>query len=326
MTDDGTTDRLLQLAGRRPEVSAARAARVRAGVHEAWRVEVRRRRVRRTLLAAPIAAAAAAALFVIVVSRPQINVPPASVVGTVERVDGIVQIASNESGAAARRLSATDRIGGGDWISTDGSARAALRIASGASVRVDHSSRVRFVTGTIIELTAGAVYLDTGSHAVALEIRTPLGVASDIGTQFEVRLVAESLRVRVRTGAVAVHRDRESIQVESGTELTLTSKGAESRTVPRSGVEWDWASSVAPSFQIEGQPLHAFLEQLSRENGWILKYADPALARDASVIVLHGSVEGLSPADALGVALTSAALSYSLERGDLMVSRSETSK
>jgi hypothetical protein len=68
----------------------------------------------------------------------------------------------------------------------------------------------------------------------------------------------------------------------------------------------------------------ALLEYLSREHGWELRYDDEALARDASRIVLHGSVEGLDAHDTLEVALTTAALSYRLEHGTLRVSRPAT--
>ena len=303
--EDATTARLLQLAGPRREVSAARAARVRAGVHQAWAHEIRRRRVRRMLLVVPASLAAAAAIVVAVYITRATEVAPAAVVGT------------SRDGRHVRA---------GEWIVTDSAARTAIRTATGTSVRVDAGSRVRLQTDTIVELTSGAVYVDTAEGAPALEIRTPYGTAIDIGTQFEVRLVAEALRVRVRTGAVAVKRDRESIQVGPGTEVTLTSQGAESRTVSRFGAEWEWAASLAPAVPMNGRPLAAFLADLSREHGWVVRYADAALAREASVIVLHGSVEGLQPAEAVSVALTTAGLSFTLEHGELLIARTRTKR
>jgi hypothetical protein len=94
-----------------------------------------------------------------------------------------------------------------------------------------------------------------------------------------------------------------------------------SRKVSAHGPEWEWAVNLAPAFEIEGQPLAAFLEYLSREHGWTLRYADGALARDASSIVLHGSINGLQPRDALAVALTTSGLVYRFRDGDLLVSR-----
>jgi hypothetical protein len=72
---------------------------------------------------------------------------------------------------------------------------------------------------------------------------------------------------------------------------------------------------------IEGLPLASFLESMSREHGWTLGYGDPSLGREAAGIVLHGSVEGLSPRDALDVTLRTSGLTYRLADGELVVFR-----
>jgi hypothetical protein len=48
-------------------------------------------------------------------------------------------------------------------------------------------------------------------------------------------------------------------------------------------------------------------------------YADATLARDVSGIILHGSIEGLSPRDALDVALRTSGLVHRLRDGELLV-------
>jgi hypothetical protein len=68
------------------------------------------------------------------------------------------------------------------------------------------------------------------------------------------------------------------------------------------------------------RPLRAFLEHLAREQGYTLRYADPAVADAAARIILHGSVERLQPAEALDVALATSGLRYHLRGGDLVVS------
>jgi hypothetical protein len=310
MTEDQTTERLLQLAGRRPAVAAARAARVRAAVPDAWRAAVRRRRIVRLVSsAAAMGAAAAAIALVVFVRSPQPDVIPAAVVATVERAEGGADL---RAGAVIRA---------GEWMATSRASRVALRTRLGTSVRLDEQSRARLVSERTIEVTAGAVYLDTGDGAPALEVRTPLGDITDIGTQFEVRVMVDALRVRVRSGVVAVRRGGDSIRVQAATELTFTSHGAESRAVPSFAADWQWAAEVAPPFAIDGQRLTSFLDYLSRENGWTLSYEDRGLARDASEVVLHGSVDGLSPEAALSVAMTIADLSYKLERGELSICR-----
>ncbi len=81
-----------------------------------------------------------------------------------------------------------------------------------------------------------------------------------------------------------------------------------------------------PPVQIEGLTLSAFLERVAREHGWTLRYSDPALAREASNIVLHGSVSGLSAHEALEVAVTTSGVQHRLEHGELFLFRRPTAK
>jgi ferric-dicitrate binding protein FerR (iron transport regulator) len=290
-----------------------RAARVRANVHAAWQSEVQRRALQRRRIAlATIRGIVAAAVVTVVVARPEPVVEPVTHLATVARTEGAARVA-----VGARVLS-------GEVIETGRAARVALRTPGGTSIRLDRSSRARFIAYRVIELTAGAMYVDTNGVEDPIDVRTSAGVIRDIGTQFEVRLLDDSVRVRVRSGMVAVERERQSINVAAQTQLTLTSSGAESRALPAFGEEWNWIAGMAPGFRIEGQRLSAFLTYLSRENGWTLHYADAGVQRVASATVLHGAVDGLDAEAALGVALTIADLSHTLDRGELRIWRSSS--
>jgi hypothetical protein len=80
-------------------------------------------------------------------------------------------------------------------------------------------------------------------------------------------------------------------------------------------------ATLSPVLNIEGLALASFLESMSREHGWTLLYGDGSLAREAAGIVLHGSVEGLPPRDALDVAVRTSGLKYRLGDGELVVLR-----
>jgi FecR protein len=314
--DEDATARLLHLAGPRPDVPAGRAGRVREVVRGRWQASTRRRRVRRAIWSA--AALAATAAMVVLLVRPGRSVddraPLAQVVATVERVEGT---GSLRTGAPIRM---------GEWIETPATARAALRLGDGTSVRVDRESRARLLAPTVIELASGAVYLDTGRDSTDLEVRTAFGTAHDIGTQFEVRLDLAAVRVRVRSGIVELRRSGESVSARAGTELTMSAEGAVQRSIPADAPDWAWAANLAPAFEIEGRTVAAFLEHTAREQGWTLHYADARLTRDASAIVLHGSVGGLPPLDAIGVALSASGLGHRLEGEDLHVFRDRESR
>jgi ferric-dicitrate binding protein FerR (iron transport regulator) len=315
--DEEDMSRLLRLAGPRVDVSGERSARVRRSVHLEWAAQTRQQRIRRRILtAAAVLAAAAAGILAVRLWQPREAVDPPSTqtVGTVERIEGETPIAR---GGGVRA---------GDWIETSATARAALRLVDGTSVRFDRGSRARLVAPGAIELAAGALYVDAGVGATGLEVRTPLGTAHDIGTQFEIRLAPSSLRLRVRSGLVELRQGARSLSARPGTELTVTAGDATSRPVSAYGPDWAWAAALAPVFETQGRPLNALLEHLAREHGWTLRFADARLARDASGIILSGSFGGLQPPDALAVALKASGLSHRLEEGELVVFRAPYQK
>jgi ferric-dicitrate binding protein FerR (iron transport regulator) len=330
MSESGDEDgmaRLLRLAGPRRPVPADRTARVRAAVHREWQTRVQQRSSRRRALTT--AALLAAAVLVLVVARTRLLDEPATpavgnVVAVVQRTEGeprYVYPDMPQPGASPGRVSTHDSVRTGTWIETDARARVALRLMDGTSVRIDTGSRARLISSRMLELTAGSVYVDTGRETAGFEVITPLGTARDVGTQFEVRLGERTLRLRVRTGHVDLRHGPHAVSARAGTEVTMAAEGPVSQQISASGPEWDWAVSLAPPLEIEGVPLAAFLERLSREQGWTLRYADRTLAAEASGIVLHGSVAGLHPREALDVAVRTSGLVHRLRDGELVVSR-----
>lgn len=317
--------RLLRLAGPRPAVPDARAARVRATVHQHWQTDSRRRTVRRRTMAVALSLATAALVFLVAraILTDRAAMPIGEVVAVVERIDGVPRRVSDgtNQGGAAVRLAPRDSVRTGEWIETDARARVALRFSDGTSVRLDLGSRARPLSARVIELSAGALYVDTGRTSGQFEVRTPLATARDIGTQFEVRLVDLALRLRVRTGVVELRDGARLVSGRGGTEVTFSAAGAVSRPIAPHGSEWEWTATLSPPLDIEGMPLSKFLERMAGEHVWQLRYADPELGRDASSIVLHGSVDGLSPQQALDVTITTSGLRYRLENGELMVLR-----
>jgi ferric-dicitrate binding protein FerR (iron transport regulator) len=223
-------------------------------------------------------------------------------------------------------LSRNDAVRLGEWIETDGQARVALRFSNGTSVRLDSGSRVRALSSTAIELTLGAVYVDTGSETGRFEVRTALATARDVGTQFEVRVLDDTIRLRVRAGVVELKSRTRSLTTRGGTETVLSTAGVVSRPIVAHGSEWEWTARLSPPLEIEGLSLAAFLERLAREHGWSLHYADAALAKEASAIILHGSVTGLAPREAIEVAINTSGLRHHLESGELIVQRGEASR
>ena len=312
--EDEATVHLLRAAGPRASVSALRAERVRSAARAAWQGQIRRRAIRRRVASA--GALLGAVALALIVGRETLferNAParPGDPVAVVDQVDGRSGIQRN------------DAIRIGEWIETGRDSHVALRFGDGTSVRLDTGSRVRALSSKIVELAAGAVYVDNGHEGDGFEVRTAIATARDIGTQFEVRVLGESLRLRVRTGMVQLTDRARSITGRQGTGITLSANGAVSRPFEGHDPGWEWTTRVAPPLEMEGTSLARFLEHAAREQGWTIVYPDPALAREAEAIVLHGSVKGLAADEAVGVAVATSGLRHRVEHGSLVVLRAD---
>ena len=183
---------------------------------------------------------------------------------------------------------------------------------------------------TAMVLDRGAVYVDSAAGS-AVEVRTVYGVVREIGTQFEVRLleaedVAENgavLRVRVREGEIEIESKRGNQQQHAGAvgeEVILYGDGkVERREVAIHGAEWDWASDLASSVELEGWSLARFVTWLGREGGWEIRYEAPAIEEQAQAITLHGSSRGLAPLEAADMVFEGTGLRYRIEGAELWV-------
>jgi len=117
-----------------------------------------------------------------------------------------------------------------------------------------------------------------------VEVSTPLGTVTEIGTQFEVRLLDPAdleLRVRVREGEVRWQREVaghpiEASSVVRGDQLTIGAMGAPLRwsDLGPDSPEWDRWTALAPGLALAPGPLADVLAWFCRERGLSLRYAD----------------------------------------------------
>lgn len=332
---------LLEKAGPRPEVPAEDLAAIKQAFRSAWEERCGRgagrgagRRATRPARG-PWLALAAALVAGLGLAGWWWSFGPGAGPGTLARVEAVagpVTVRPAGETAGPSRLSAGMEIAAGAAVETAGAgeagaAWAAMRLTDGHSVRLDSASLVRLTGAFSLSLERGAVYLDSGGsrEAESVTVRTPLGVARSLGTQFEVRLLGRetpSMRVRVREGDVRVEAGRTAYAAGPGVELTLHADGSVTRSsVAFHGPPWRWTLQAAPPLEIEGLPLDAFLDWVARETGWEIRYADPKLAAKAKEIVLHGSMGELTPDQALEGVLPGAGLEHRVEGGTLTVRR-----
>jgi hypothetical protein len=213
-------------------------------------------------------------------------------------------------------------------IATDGTGGVALRMAGGASLRLDKGTRARIASARVVELRQGAAYVDTGGgprKGDEVAILTTAGLFQGLGTQFEVRCEPGGpvTRLRVREGSVRMERPEESVLTGAGQELIVARDGNLTRRPIRTfGPDWDWVVRSAPVPPIEGVTVRAFLDWVSRETGWRVELADRETASLCDTTILHGTIDTLTAAEAPDVVLPSAGLGHRFSDGVLFVSSS----
>lgn len=335
--DEKALGALLSQATPRPLVPQEHWLKAHEAAQVAWQEQVRRRRQGRAAMGLGLAAAALFAWWMVGGSssvwrflqsfdKPVWDKTPiVEALAGLDVVQGEVRWQPLDGPESVDgepvRLQSGSRLHGRGWLTTHGASRAALRLAGGQSLRVDVNTHLRLEAPDAVWLEEGVVYVDSQSSA-SLEVRTRHGVARDIGTQFEVRVEGEELRLRVREGEVRLSRGKQEHAAVSGDELRLGSEGALQRgTLAPSSEAWSWSLAVAPPFALEGSSLDDFLEWVTRENGWQLRFASSTLEMEAATIELHGSLENVPLDQAAAMILATCGLEHDLQDGALVVRR-----
>ena len=289
---------LVRLAGRRPPVPEDAERRVREAVHDEWMETIGRRRRTRWIGSAAVVAAAAATFF-------------------------ILQLTTRSPQPAAQRVV----VAGGQASGAVIYANDAYEVANGntaslawgsATLRLDGGTRVRITSLSELTLERGAVYVD--SNGAGVLVRTPMGNVRDIGTQFEVRLTTDRIRVRVREGRVDLQHDGTTHVAREGVELDADARGGVTQhNIAKSGADWEWVVRAAPPIHLDGRTLAEVVASVTRDEGLRPVWFDGA-AQTAASMRLHGDVP-LSPEEALDSALVASGLTSRTDGDRLIIKR-----
>jgi ferric-dicitrate binding protein FerR (iron transport regulator) len=295
---------------------ASRTARVYENVHREWEKNGWRSRLRRWAMPLALAASVAVAVAVVLQQQPQ----PAAVV--------------NPAGTVARSIDTDDGrplpgagspVYPGDRLATGPGEGISLRLANGESLRLDENSSMEILAADRFRLARGRVYADTGDlmyRQNRLVIDTAIATVTDIGTQFAVAAGDDRLDVAVREGRVDVIRDTATHVTIAGERIRL-GPGAEAQVeeIAAHDPYWNWASDLAPVFDIENKSLLDFLRWAARETGRDLEFEDQALRMSAMRTDLHGSVAGFAPLEAIESVLATTTYRYRIEADKIVISR-----
>jgi hypothetical protein len=312
---DENLAKLLRTAGSRSAAPEDLAKRVEQNVRSHWNKTIRVRKAVRFILVLSSSVAACLLLYIFSLDRLAKEVPVP--VGIVENLSGNVFVTSKENIEGPNGfLRRSDVLIAGSTLESGESGRLLMRLLGGVTLRMDANSRVRIVSESNFVLDQGAVYFDSGNRRSSVTLLTGIGTVQDTGTQFEVRLQKESIRIRVREGSISFQAKGVSKTANAGTELAVDTTGkASQNSISKYGEDWDWVSEVLPTFRLEGRSLMEFLTWVSRENGWTLRFESPHIRDSANKIILHGSIAGFSSSESPAAILSVSGLSYDLDEG-----------
>lgn len=310
--------KLIRYVGPRASIDADRFDRAFARVEAHWETVVAEQRKPRPARFFPKLAVAASLVLAVAAGflgwRYTLDAPSTDAL-IVNRVVGEVRM-------DGRVIAAGETIPLDGVITTAGDGRVALQLPGGQSLRVDQNTRLVASGENRFGLGRGAVYFDSGRNADAspVLIDTPYGVATDIGTQFQVRLLANTVVVGVREGLVALSRPgHEALTVDRGFTLAVADDGSADRREIEDDSMWDWVNSIAPEIDTKGMTLASYLDWYAREKGYEIEWADAESRDDAVNITLNVSIEGLTLGEGLAVVRAVAPFDYEIHAGTMRV-------
>jgi ferric-dicitrate binding protein FerR (iron transport regulator) len=318
---DKDIESVLQSVGPREKPPAEVEAAVREGLRLEWRAMVGERqglRRRRTglALAAGLAIAAIGGWF--------------ALPGTSGEDLGRIAVASESLRVKSGLFSgwavaeAGHALKAGEALETGPAGHGALSLAGGLSARLDAGTRVTLASATELVLDRGALYIDAGpdpSASTRLDVTTPSGSVSHVGTQYEVRLLGSGVRLRVREGRVEWKSKAGAVaEGRGGEQLTIAGNGSVTREeTALSGDSWNWIGAATPGLELEGLRLSEFLDWAARELGSEIRFDRSETVREVESIVLHGSISGLTPQQALAAVLATTRVRAAVSTGLIVV-------
>lgn len=325
-SENDPLETLIKNAGHRETTDANVSERVEKHLHAHWQqlVQQGRRKQRRKRIATFGGGLAIAASLILAVIILQPGYDPTVIVAHVENSVGEAQ--SGERGEPLSILKSGHTIHAGGILETGEASGVGLRLTSGHSLRVAASSRLRIEPGKVL-LDRGRIYIDSGpdGSSQAISVYSSYATVTEVGTQYQLELLDDGIEVSVREGMVRLETDSVDATARAGEAVLLDSEGKFEHTkIPKYGERWQWITPLSQALDIDGISVGEFLEWLSRENGWQIRYSSNDLRLSAQTILLNGSIAGLGAEEALETVMTTTGWRYTLVDGVIVIGTDET--
>lgn len=283
-------ENLLRQAAPRPSPPASVEQEVRDAVRSEWQAVSSRRRRRNGWR--NIAAAATVLLAVVVTlnNLRDTTLPPVEV-ASLDQSRGTLYVQGGDTDATEAAAAAAFSVG--QVLQTGDDSAAGLDWLGGGSLRVDAETRLEFTATNEIYLHRGRIYFDSQGEMAAsgLTVRTEHGVVSHVGTQFMTAKTRTGLVVSVREGEVLIDGAAHSQKVRHGQRAELAGGGRPVITNTTGvGAEWEWVETISPAISVDGMSAYDFLQWVSQETGYVVRFANEDVRRLAQNTTLKGAV------------------------------------
>ncbi len=295
---DDDVRKLMMIADKRWELPSAARARVYSATLEAFeampepgpdsqasmRVGDSDYAWRYALAASCVIALGATLLFL--PTGPDATTTPAPAVATVLYTEG-------DSTIDGHQLVSGDELAINTTLETGADGRLQLRLSSGVELRIDGYTRLMLTSNAQVQLLDGRIYLDAADGST-VQVGTPMGNVTDIGTQFVVEVDKRQLGVIVREGAVEVaqgsNTDVARAQPGNGEKLLFSEHGLVSRAaMSTTDPYWHWIGFASIAYKLDSGTLDDYLHKSARECGLQLRYSDSGSQHAAQTIRPYGT-------------------------------------
>jgi hypothetical protein len=98
------------------------------------------------------------------------------------------------------------------------------------------------------------------------------------------------------------------VQGAAGEQLILGGGRVTRSELAVNATDWDWLATITPPFSLEGRSVDAFLAWAGRETGRAVVYGSPDAEQQAREVILSGTLEGLTPDEAVAAVLSTTSL------------------
>ena len=312
-------EKILSQAGPRVKPDAEVRSEVYQAVHDAWEQSHKVPFYKAHAMKIAASIALFGSLFTWLLLNPQITTSES--ISQYVLIQGQVQKSSDNSSWTL--LKKDQSIHQGDYLKTQKKNRLLIKLLNGNQLRVDEHTILRFESDQHVELLFGRIYIDSNedSENNELSIKTPVAEINHMGTQYSVSYKDQQLDVSVREGLVTITNERlvES-QLPEGQSFSLDHLGVISiGVVTPFDQSWKWTQLISDRFDIQDKTLVEYLQWVSNETGFPIKYQSDELKSRVTKVILSGSINGISPLKSLDVIMPTTRYQYTLQDNQIYI-------